>query len=239
MIRLLASVQDEHEADVALAGGADILDFKNPREGALGALDPHIVAAALLRLKGRVLTSATAGDWPLDPIALTQAVMRTGATGVDYVKLGLLGGPALESCIQALAPAAAQYRIVAVFFADRGVPLDALRHLRAAGFAGAMIDTFDKRNGGLRRHMTDRELKAFVQAARDFDLNAGLAGSLRIEDIGPLACLAPHVLGFRGALCEGSERTAAFSAERVRLTRCALNDARTSRPDPDSCVPYH
>ena len=67
MTRLLASVQNEDEALAALAGGADIIDFKNARAGALGALDPYIIASALLRLNGRALTSATAGDWPLEP----------------------------------------------------------------------------------------------------------------------------------------------------------------------------
>ena len=180
MTRLLASVQDEHEAEVALACGADIIDFKDAREGALGALDPYVIATGLKRLNDKALTSATAGDWPLDPLALTQAVMRTGATGVDYVKLGLVPGPGLEECIRALAPAATQYRIVAVFFADRGVPLDALRHLHVAGFRGVMLDTFDKLGGGLRRHLSDQALKSFVQLARDFELNTGLAGCLRV-----------------------------------------------------------
>jgi uncharacterized protein (UPF0264 family) len=235
MTRLLASVQDEHEAEVALEGGSDIIDFKNAREGALGALDPYVIVSALLRLNRRALTSATAGDWPLDPAALLQAVMRAGATGVDYVKVGLLPGAALENCIKALAPAATQYRIVAVFFADRGVPLTALRHLHIAGFAGAMIDTFDKSSGGLRQHMSDRALKTFIEAARDFELYTGLAGSLRTDDIDALARLAPHLLGFRGALCEASDRGAALSAERLRLVRAELDFARAQHADPDSC----
>src|SRR6476469_7663848 len=214
MTRLLASVQDKHEADIALQAGAEIIDFKNPHEGALAALEPYIVASALQRLKGRVFTSATAGDWPLETSAIVQAVMRTGAIGVDYVKVGLLPGTQLENCINALAPAATQYRLVAVFFADRGVPLEALQHLQIAGFGGAMIDTFDKRSGGLRQHMSDRNLKTFIQAARDCELCTGLAGSLRADDIDALIDLAPHLLGFRGALCESSDRGALLSVER-------------------------
>jgi len=235
MTRLLASVQDGHEAEIALNGAADIVDFKNARAGALGALDPCLIAAALARLHRRVLTSATAGDWPLEPLALAQAVTRTGATGVDYVKVGLLPGTGLENCIKALGPAATQYRLVAVFFADRGVPLEALRHLHIAGFAGAMIDTFDKASGGLRQHMSDRALKTFIQAARDFELYSGLAGSLRCDDIDALAGLAPHLLGFRGALCEASDRGAALSADRLRLVRAELDRVRASRLDLDFC----
>jgi len=235
MTRLLASVQNEDEALAALAGGADIIDFKDARAGALGALDPYIVASALARLNGRAITSATAGDWPLEPSIIAEAVMRTGATGVEYVKVGLLPGAALENCIKALAPAATQYRIVAVFFADRGVPLETLRHLHIARFAGAMIDTFDKRNGGLRQHMSDRALKTFIQAARDFELYTGLAGSLRLDDIDPLASLLPHYLGFRGALCEGSDRTTKLSPDRLRRVRTELERARALQTDPDPC----
>ena len=236
MTRLLASVQNEDEALAALAGGADIIDFKNARAGALGALDPSIVAGALSRLNGRAITSATAGDWPLEPSIIAEAVMRTGATGVEYVKVGLLPGAALENCIKALAPAATQYRIVAVFFADRGVPLETLRHLHIARFAGAMIDTFDKRGGGLRQHMSDRNLKTFIRAARDCELYTGLAGSLRADDIDALVDLAPQLLGFRGALCESSDRGAALSVERLRKVRAVLDQARAAHPDIDvSC----
>jgi dihydroneopterin aldolase len=235
MTRLLASVQDAHEAEMALSGGADIIDFKDASAGALGALDPALVAAALQRLNRRVLTSATVGDWPLDPAALTRAVMSTGATGVDYVKVGLLPGGNLQSCVRALTPAATQYRLVAVFFADRGVPLEALRDLHDAGFAGAMIDTFDKRTGSLRQHLTDHTLKTFLQAARDCDLYAGLAGSLRVEDIDVLVNLAPHLLGFRGALCESSDRSSSLSAQRMRVVRAEFDRIRAAHPELDQC----
>jgi len=235
--RLLASVQDEREAEIALSGGADIVDFKNARAGALGALDPCVIAAALPRAHRRALTSATAGDWPLEPLALTQAVMRTGATGVDYVKIGLLPDAGLEDCVNALAPAATQYRLVAVFFADRGVPFEALRRLHMAGFAGAMIDTFDKASGGLRQHMSEGALRTFIQSARGFGLYTGLAGSLRSDDIHALVPLTPHLLGFRGALCEGSDRGAALSADRLRAVRAELDRARARHPDVDSGRP--
>jgi len=229
MTRLLASVQDAREAEAALAGGADIIDFKNTADGALGALPPETIASGMHCLSGRAVTSATAGDWPLDPQLLLRAVQRIGATGVSYVKLGLLAGSGLEGCIEALASVAAQYRLVAVFFADRGVPLDALRNLRGAGFAGAMIDTFDKDAGGLRRHLGEDTLRAFVFTARELGLMTGLAGSLRLEDIAALTTLEPDLLGFRGALCEPAGRTTPLSAAKVRAVRAALDQARLGR----------
>ena len=225
MIRLLASVKDADEAGIALLGGADIIDFKDPAHGALGALPPEVIASGVGRVARRAPTSATAGDWPLDPVVLTKAAERIAATGVDFVKLGLLPDEGLAGCIEALAPLAARHRTVAVFCGDRGVPLQALRALRDAGFAGAMIDTFDKSTGSLRQHLDERSLRAFIELARDLGLMTGLAGSLRVADIGPLAALGPDLLGFRGALCQPGGRAAPLCVERVRAVREALNKA--------------
>jgi dihydroneopterin aldolase len=228
MTRMLASVQDANEAQLALDGGADIIDFKDPSHGALGALDPELIAQGLRRVNNGTFTSATTGDWPLDPVVLTQAVRRIGETGVDYVKLGLIPGPSLQQCVEALAATTSEYRLVAVLFADRGVPIEILPILRAAGFKGAMIDTFDKQAGGLRRHMTEGQLRAFVGAARGAGLMSGLAGSLRIDDVPALLSIEPDLLGFRGALCEGADRRTALSMERIRAVRKTVNRLSTT-----------
>lgn len=224
MIRFLASVRDRAEALDALAAGADIIDFKDPAQGALGALAPDEIGRGIAAVAGRALTSATAGDWPLEPDPLVAAARRIGSTGVDYVKLGLLPGAALMSCIHGLRSAAREHRLVAVFFADRGVPFEALEPLRAAGFAGAMLDTAEKTGGGLRRHLDDSALIHFVGRAREAGLMTGLAGSLRREDIPSLACARPDLLGFRGALCDEG-RSSALSSERTREIRRAIDAA--------------
>lgn len=222
MTAFLASVRDEHEASLALAGGADIVDFKDPVNGALGAAPPAVIEGGIAKLAGRVTTSATAGDWPLEPRALRAAARRIGATGVDYVKLGLLPGEGLAACIMELRLVAQEHRLIAVFFADLGVPIAALESLQKAGFAGAMLDTFDKANGGLRQRVRDVDLARFVRAACELGLFTGLAGSLALGDIAPLARLSPGVLGFRGALCE-TGRTSALSLERMLQVRATLD----------------
>jgi uncharacterized protein (UPF0264 family) len=57
----------------------------------------------------------------------------------------------------------------------------------------------------------------------------GLAGSLRIEDIAPLAAIGPDLLGFRGALCQPDGRAAPLSTKRVGAVREALNEASGPR----------
>ena len=43
-MRLLVSVVDAAEARLAVAGGVDVVDVKNPAEGALGAPAPAVIA---------------------------------------------------------------------------------------------------------------------------------------------------------------------------------------------------
>jgi uncharacterized protein (UPF0264 family) len=229
MTRFLASVRDEREAALALAGGADLVDFKDPGTGALGALAPDAIERGVAEISGRALTSATAGDWPLEPSALVAAARRIGATGVDYVKIGLLPGAGLDACIDELRAVAREHRLVAVFFADRGVPFASLKQLHAAGFAGAMLDTFDKGIGGLRRYLGDADLARFVGIASDARLMTGLAGSLTLDDVAALARIGPDVLGFRGALCGEHGRNSALCGERVRRVRAALDAAQGTR----------
>ena len=162
-----------------------------------------------------------AGDWPLEPDLLVEAARRIGATGVDYVKLGLLPGAALPACNRGLRDVAREYRLVAVFFADRGVPFAALAPLRAAGFAGAMLDTAEKAGGGLRRHLDDAALARFVGLAREAGLMTGSRGR-SVWRTSPRSRIGPDLLGFRGALCaEG--RSSVLSAERTRMVRSALD----------------
>lgn len=222
MTRFLASVRDEREAALALAGGADLVDFKDPGNGALGALAPEVIERGVAEVSGRALTSATAGDWPLEAGALVAAARRIGATGVHYVKVGLLPGAALGTCIDELRAVTREHRLIGVFFADHGVPIAALPRVREAGFAGAMLDTFDKSTGDLRRLVDDADLARFVGAAQDLGLMAGLAGSLTLADIPALARVGADVLGFRGALCEAG-RGSAVSLERLRSVRAAVD----------------
>ena len=51
---------------------------------------------------------------------------------------------------------------------------------------------------------------------------AGLAGSLRMDDINPLLALKPDYLGFRGALCHELQRVAMIDALAVRRIRSMI-----------------
>ena len=60
--QLLVSVRDAAEAAAALAGGADVVDVKEPARGALGAADPAVWAAVLRECAGRAAVSVALGE---------------------------------------------------------------------------------------------------------------------------------------------------------------------------------
>jgi uncharacterized protein (UPF0264 family) len=227
---MLASVRDLDEARIVFDAGVDLIDLKQPADGALGALPPAVIRDVVAFVAGRVLTSATAGNIEPDAQAVQAAMESIAATGVDYVKAGLFpagwqqGGrdyAAVRTCLSGLTPLAGTRRI-AVVFADLAPPLDLVDAVADAGFDGVMVDTALKTGHSLPDVAATEWLAAFVERARTRGLLCGLAGSLRLGHIAELARLAPDYLGFRGALCAGQARAQALDSAAVRAVRVAI-----------------
>src|SRR5262245_13850027 len=60
--RLLVSVRSAAEAHAALAGGADLIDVKEPSRGPLGRADDSVISAVLVAVHGRRPVSAAMGE---------------------------------------------------------------------------------------------------------------------------------------------------------------------------------
>ncbi|MCK0208968.1 (5-formylfuran-3-yl)methyl phosphate synthase [Starkeya koreensis] len=236
---LLASVADLREMELARAGGADIIDLKQPAFGALGAWSPEALTAAVMLWNAwgeqlgeaaRPALSATAGDQPMVPALIRAAAERVAETGVPIVKVGLFHSKHTNECIEALAPLASRARLIGVLFADQEPDFAVVGALGRAGFAGVMIDTADKRAGSLTEHLDPLTLGQFVAEARRHGLITGLAGSLRLGDIPSLTGVGADYLGFRGALCEGG-RTGALDPMRLGQVYARLREPTDhSRP---------
>lgn len=228
---MLASVTSVREACVAAAGGADIVDCKDPAQGALGALPADVVAAVRARLPHAVV-SATIGDLPARAEVLVPAARAMAATGADYVKVGLFPGGDAVRAIRALGNAfplrstadadKAGPRLVGVLLADRRPDLSLIPVMAAAGFAAVLIDTAGKDGRSLTDILAPAALAVFIGEAHAAGLAAGLAGSLRLEHLPGLLAFEPDIVGFRGALCAGSDRRAAIDEGRVAGIRAAL-----------------
>lgn len=221
-VQFLASVRNEEEARLALSGGANIIDCKEPAAGALGALPPSIVRAVRAALPASVPVSATIGDRACDGAQWSKAADQMASAGADYIKIGLFAHGDARAAIASMAQSNLRGRLVAVMLADCGPDLTLLEPLRDAGFSGVLLDTADKASGALPDIVSEAFLQTFLAAARTNGLFAGLAGGLRLEHVVRMKALQPDIIGFRGALCGGSQRKGALDVIAVRAVARAM-----------------
>jgi (5-formylfuran-3-yl)methyl phosphate synthase len=219
MTLMLASVRSPAEAEAVCAGGADIVDLKDPGKGALGALDIEVAADIVRSVGRRKPISAAAGPMQGAPQAIADSVAAIAATGVDYVKVGIAPQSVAANCVRELSRQAGDTKLVGVLFADCAPDFEMLGRMADNGFTGAMLDTAKKGSGRLLDHMDIAALDRFIDHCRKRGLMSGLAGSLEAPDVPRLLPLQPDYLGFRGSLCRGRMREAEIDAAAVRMIR--------------------
>lgn len=227
MIKLLVSVKNVDEALLAARGGAHFIDLKDPAAGALGGLPVATIRAVLAALRGAGITlpvSATIGDVPMHRTELIrERVHAVGECGVDYVKVGIERAPLARSVLDALAQA--NWPVVPVLIADRGLDDALVEHALDLRFPGLMLDTAEKRAGSLFDVLPLVTLHRFVERVRTGEALVGLAGALRLEHLPALALLRPDFAGFRSAVC-ATERSGALDAACLRDLVGALRQAQ-------------
>ena len=217
-MKLLISPTDEEEAAEAIAGGADIIDVKNPKEGALGASFPWVIK----RIKGitpsNVELSCTLGDVANRPGATTLAALGAATTGVDYVKTGLQGVTTKSDAIYVMRNIAAAIKdynshtkVVVVGYADAKRvdsvdPMEIPEIAHKARLDVAMIDTAIKDGKNIFAFLTMDQLAKFVENSHRCGLTAAVAGSLRKEDMPAIIALGVDFVGLRGAACTKNDR---------------------------------
>ena len=223
MIRLLISVRDLDEAREAAAAGAALIDLKEPRAGALGALPAARVESIVRDLRAvhpGVPVSATIGDLPPgNHAAIEHHAGLIGRCGVDYVKAGVPPGPHAFETLRRMR--ALRSNMVPVLLADDGLDLSVVEYACALGFTAIMADTARKKSGNLFHCVSLAVLDRMVQIARAHEVMAGLAGALRLPDLPRLRALRPDFAGFRTAVCPAA-RTGRLDPANVRELRALL-----------------
>ncbi len=225
MTLMLASVANAEEAAVVARGGADIVDFKDPTRGAIGAVAFEVAAAGVRAVAGLARTSATLGDPPYESEALAARARGLKDAGVETLKL------AVDAAMLDSLSLPRDVALVGMLFADEAPDFELIARLAALGFSGAMLDTRRKGAGRLLTYLDVAQLTAFCARCRAAGLTAGLAGSLEAPDIPRLLLAAPDILGFRGALCVGRDRTARIDADAVALVRDLIPRERRAGAD--------
>lgn len=220
-MQLLVSVAGRSEARAAVAGGAAVIDAKDPRQGAMAAVRPEVLRAVRAAVPTTHLVSVVLGDGGR-PEPLARRAATASRLAAAFVKVGF-SGVATQAHAHRLAAAARRgagnlTQVVLVAYADwrRVDSLDpgALNAVAAqAGAAGVLLDTAVKA-AGLFALLDPDAVGAWVAAAHAAGLFAGLAGSLRGADFALARALGADLVGVRGAACVGG-RTGRVSAVRV------------------------
>jgi hypothetical protein len=210
--QLLVSVRSAAEADEALAGGADLIDVKEPTLGSLGRASDAVVAEVVKRVAGRVPTSAALGElreWD-----------GTMPGGVDFVKAGLagLGETDWRARLDAFR-AAAGGRTVIVAYADwqnAEAPLleDIVQYAERTRDPILLIDTYRKTGSTLFDLVDEPTLTRCIARIRQATGRIAIAGSLSRSAAKRAAALQPDWIAVRGAVCEGG-RSGMVSRELV------------------------
>jgi (5-formylfuran-3-yl)methyl phosphate synthase len=237
MTQMLATVGDAAEAGLVLRGGADIIDFADPRTGALGALTLEAIAEGVDAIGKRTRISAAAGPPPYDKDALTARACALMNAGVDWVRLAADADAGaldrLEPSLSALAP---QIGLLGVLFADQAPDFGLVARMAAIGFKGAFLDVGEKSGKRLLDALAPPAIAAFSALCRRHGLLCCLAGSLQPPDVPRLLLVEPDVLGFRSALSARGRRGGPLDAGRIALIRDLIprgTAALASAPDGD------
>lgn len=237
---LLVSVRSAEEAAAAVAGGAAIIDVKEPDRGSLGAACPGTIAA-VAGVVGRGIPWTMAGGELVAPGGHDQAAVASGVGRVAdlcervwaalapsaappaAVKVGLAEAAGrdwqrpLADLYARLPPGVAG---VAVAYADwhrAGAPRpeEVIAAAPGLGCRLLLVDTFDKAGAGLFACAAPEAVSRWVSDAHAAGLAVALAGKLAPAEISTAWSAGAEVVALRSAVCSNG-RSGSVQADLVR-----------------------
>jgi len=222
-MRLLVSVVSAQEARHALAGGADIIDVKDPREGALGAPSPGVLTEVVRVVGSAAPVSVALGDMPDLPHTAALAARGAALAGADYVKVGLRGVRELGRAVAVMSAVAdavgREAAVIAAAYADADAldppafaPAWLPELVERTGIAGALVDTCVKDGRGLYGWLSESELADLIARTRAAGASFAVAGQLTRDQ---LCRVQVDIVGVRSAVCRGGDRTGELDSELV------------------------
>ena len=222
--RLLVSVRSLHEAREALAGGADIVDIKEPSRGSLGRADIRVLheIADDDELYRRAPITAALGD--LRDYADLQLATAGLPSALSLAKIGFAGErsrhdwPARFSRVIEARRGHISILPVAYADADRAdsPPVgDIVQLAIRTGSPFVLIDTYVKDGRGFWDWLDAETWCQFWKQCRASSVAIAVAGALRAGDLEQFVECPPSVIAVRGAACAAGLRTADIAQDAV------------------------
>lgn len=226
---MLVSVRSEQEAIDAIAGGADIIDIKEPSRGSLGRADSSIVQAIarLAREADRPVTAAM-GEWDhtegrdrwLRECLPLLTLVKVGLAGIDASPNGREWFRKLTQSIVAVS-ASSGARLVATAYADhercRAPSINqVLDWAEEETLPVLLVDTFTKDGKGFWDWLSPEAYGRLRSTCRDRRIALAVAGSLTPDAVDRFTSDPPDVIAVRGAACGGRQRDGSIDPANVR-----------------------
>lgn len=235
-VKLLVSIRDASEAEVARSAGVDWIDLKEPSQGPLGAADFATVDQVASALRSHPRRSAALGELR----GLEACQVDHFAEAFPILKVGLSGMQARDwrRALQRLRLQLlrANSQLVPVIYADWsdcGAPspeqivafCEPTSGASQADWPLVLIDTHAKQGASLLDHWTDSELAQVVGQLSAYGTRVVLAGSLSAQAVVDLIGrqLPIEAVGVRGAVCE-SGREGPICAALVKALAQAVHE---------------
>ena len=226
-LKIMVSVTNPKEALDAIKGGADIIDVKNPAEGALGANFPWITRSIREAVGESEEVSVTLGDMPYLPGTASLAALGAALLRVNYVKIGMLGPKNKEqalnisnSLVRSFQEFKVNAKIIIAGYADYQHygcinPLTLPEVAAESGAWGVLVDVKAKNGKGLFNYLSFEDLKTIVNDSHNLGLIVALAGSLGKEDIQNMSNLGADIMGVRRGVSVFNEGTSTIDRNMV------------------------
>jgi uncharacterized protein (UPF0264 family) len=218
---LLVSVRSVAEAEAALAGGASLIDIKEPSRGPLGRADSATITAIVRHVAGRCPVSAALGE-------MAEFTSLEKNKGLTFVKLGLAGAANLDwqnilsgHLHNGLGPGHSPQLVVTAYAdADNAgaPPVDEVCRFACLQPGNVfLLDTYKKEKRlTLLDWLPPQTVMAMCHRCREAGVRIALAGSLGPREIMELRVAQPDWFAVRGAVCTEGRREGAVCAEKVR-----------------------
>jgi uncharacterized protein (UPF0264 family) len=222
---LVVSVRGAAEVEAALAGGAALVDVKEPARGSLGRADDATITEVVRAVRGRVPVSAALGEWRQPGAQHWPAALP----GLSFVKWGLAGcggmylwKPLLRAVARNLTGRQPGVAVAAAAYADwrqarAPRPDEVCAFACEHGLGAFLLDTWAKDGKTLLDWLSPDEAAALCGRCHAAGVRVALAGSLGPEQIQALLPARPTWFAVRGAACAGGRRDAVLDPSRVRL----------------------
>lgn len=220
--KLLVSVRNVLEAELALKSGVHWIDLKEPSQGPLGAPSLETAQRVASALADHPLRSAALGelrqvdeDFVLSLANLfpTLKIALAGLASDDQwpIRLNQLAR-AVDGCGATLVP---------VIYADwrncnAPPPTQVVQYAQTHAPQFVLVDTATKRGNHLLHCLEFDELEQLVNQLHEAGSRVVLAGSIDTTILDQLTTLPIEAIGVRGAVCDG-DRSQNLSPEKIRI----------------------